>query len=282
MIIVNSVSGGKTSAYMAVHYPADVNVFALVLIDCKKSVPRDKGLIEEVKKRVPNFVATHEDDQTLKAVLNLEQYLGQEIKWVSSEFALEQFVRGTTDLPGYRSAARLFDSRTRFCTIEQKIRPIANYLEIYENDGDPVLMQIGFRADEPKRVESWNCKNDKIKIPVSCNLKTRRVSYNFREWRVADFPLYRDRITKSHVADFWKDKIDFPEISNCRFCPFHTDIQLQRQAQKYPENLQWWLDLENLTGHTFDNGRPLIDRLNQALIPGIYNDDDLRSCHCTD
>ena len=29
-ITVNSVSGGKTSAYIAVHYPADYDVFSLV------------------------------------------------------------------------------------------------------------------------------------------------------------------------------------------------------------------------------------------------------------
>ena len=30
MITVNSVSGGKTSAYIAANYPADYDVFALV------------------------------------------------------------------------------------------------------------------------------------------------------------------------------------------------------------------------------------------------------------
>jgi hypothetical protein len=31
MITVNSLSGGKTSSYLAKHYPADYNLFALVI-----------------------------------------------------------------------------------------------------------------------------------------------------------------------------------------------------------------------------------------------------------
>ena len=33
MKTVNSLSGGKTSSYIAIHYPADYNVFALVHSD---------------------------------------------------------------------------------------------------------------------------------------------------------------------------------------------------------------------------------------------------------
>jgi len=33
MKTVNSLSGGKTSAYLAAHFPADLDVFALVCID---------------------------------------------------------------------------------------------------------------------------------------------------------------------------------------------------------------------------------------------------------
>ena len=36
MKTVNSISGGKTSAYIAKHYPADINVFSLVRIEDKE------------------------------------------------------------------------------------------------------------------------------------------------------------------------------------------------------------------------------------------------------
>lgn len=40
MITINSLSGGKTSSYMAAHYPADYNIFALVRIEAQYCVPK--------------------------------------------------------------------------------------------------------------------------------------------------------------------------------------------------------------------------------------------------
>ena len=44
---VNSLSGGKTSSYMAVNYPADYNLFALVRIEDRKCTPKDKGIVKK-------------------------------------------------------------------------------------------------------------------------------------------------------------------------------------------------------------------------------------------
>ena len=41
MKTVNSISGGKTSAYIAANYPADYNVFALVRTDDKSCMYPD-------------------------------------------------------------------------------------------------------------------------------------------------------------------------------------------------------------------------------------------------
>jgi hypothetical protein len=43
---VNSISGGKSSCYMALHYPADVNLFAVVCIDEPKCRPKDAAIYE--------------------------------------------------------------------------------------------------------------------------------------------------------------------------------------------------------------------------------------------
>ena len=48
MLTVNSISGGATSAYMAVHYPADHNIFCLVCADQPDIAPKDPGLRREV------------------------------------------------------------------------------------------------------------------------------------------------------------------------------------------------------------------------------------------
>jgi diphthamide synthase (EF-2-diphthine--ammonia ligase) len=44
MKTVNSLSGGKTSSYLAVHYPADYNVFSLVRTDDKRVLFPDENV----------------------------------------------------------------------------------------------------------------------------------------------------------------------------------------------------------------------------------------------
>lgn len=73
MKTVNSLSGGKTSSYIAVHYPADIEVFALCCIDCHNAgATIDKRMKQMVNDRLqkycshyPEFVATSEDPKVL-------------------------------------------------------------------------------------------------------------------------------------------------------------------------------------------------------------------------
>ena len=44
MVTVNSVSGGKTSAYIAANYPADYNVFSLVRTSADNCIFPDKKI----------------------------------------------------------------------------------------------------------------------------------------------------------------------------------------------------------------------------------------------
>jgi hypothetical protein len=279
---VTSVSGGKTSAYMAFHYPTDYYIFSVVLTDHAPSAPKDSGLLREAQARIPGFIATHEADQTLANVLRLEQELGKPIQWVAAEYSLDRFVSQQTDLPNYRSGGPMLPNKQlRFCTIQQKIMPIFWHLWRYWWDGDPVLMNIGFRWDEPRRVEGWNCDNDKVKAPVACGLTPdKRWQYTTVEWRVPQFPLYDDRISHNTIRQFWNRKgWVFPEISNCRFCFHHTAVQLQRQAVLEPENLQWWLAQEERVGASFGT-RPLAEILRQPVLDVF--DDNRQSCFCGD
>lgn len=280
MQTITSVSGGKTSCYMALHYPTDHFVFAVVLTDHKPSAPKDKGLLQECQKRIPHFVASHEADQTLINVLRLEQKLGREIKWVAAEYSLDQYVLGQTDQPGYRLGhPMLFNARTRFCTVEQKIKPIFWHCWT-QFSGEPVLMNLGFRWDEPQRVKNWNCKNDRMRYPVSAPIKGGNLTYQEVEWRVPNFPLYHDRITHDDVRHFWqREGWVFPGVSNCRFCFHHTEVQLQRQALTEPENLQWWLEMERRVSKTFGR-RPLNEILQQPVL-GVF-DELSTSCFCSD
>jgi len=86
MKTLNSISGGKTSSYLAKHYPADYNVFSLVRIEDKRCSPKDKKLIQLVSDKIGiEFIATAESDLTLKVVLDLEQFIGSKITWLTGE-----------------------------------------------------------------------------------------------------------------------------------------------------------------------------------------------------
>jgi diphthamide synthase (EF-2-diphthine--ammonia ligase) len=80
MKTINSLSGGKTSSYMAIHYPADYNIFSLVTINEPKAAPKDYKLTQYVSDKIgKEFIATAEDDATLIVMRDLEQILGKEI-----------------------------------------------------------------------------------------------------------------------------------------------------------------------------------------------------------
>ena len=71
---VNSLSGGKTSTYMAVNYPADYNIFALVSIEDLNCKPKDESIIQYVSDKIgKDFIATAEDNLTLYIIRDLEQ-----------------------------------------------------------------------------------------------------------------------------------------------------------------------------------------------------------------
>ena len=138
MLKVHSLSGGKTSSYMAMHYPADYNVFALVTINDQSCAPKDAGLIKKVSDKLQkDFIATAEDDQTLVAMFDLEQLIGREIIWVSG-ISFDDCV----DTKGGWLPSKL----RRFCTIEMKIRPIWDWW--FKNINQKIKMGIGYRYEE--------------------------------------------------------------------------------------------------------------------------------------
>ncbi|MCA4783375.1 hypothetical protein IF125_14160 [Empedobacter stercoris] len=69
MKTVNSLSGGKTSSYLAYHYPADLEIFSLVCIDSHNAgIHLDKKLVQMANDKLQKycsdqneFVATSED-----------------------------------------------------------------------------------------------------------------------------------------------------------------------------------------------------------------------------
>jgi hypothetical protein len=78
---------------MAFHYPADINIFALVRIEAEYCRPKDQSLVKYVSDKIGmDFIATAESDKTLYVVRNLEQLIGREIKWVTEIMTAKRYI----------------------------------------------------------------------------------------------------------------------------------------------------------------------------------------------
>ena len=149
---VNSLSGGKTSSYIAANYPADYNVFSLVRTDDKNCIFPDKKIRQEVSDRLgTEFIGTLEEDMIIYTMLDLEQFIGSKIDWVTGKTFDEITVRnGKRYLPNVTQ---------RFCTTEMKLQPIFDWWRKEINQ--VVEMRIGFRANEQRGTQS-NAQSDII------------------------------------------------------------------------------------------------------------------------
>lgn len=235
MKTVNSISGGKTSSYLATHYPADYNLFALVEIEDPKCTPADKKLVQIISDKICHeFIATAESDLTLKVVLDLEQLIGTEIKWLTGE-TFEQVIKSRG------SGIYLPNIMTRYCTSEMKIKVIADYCR--NVIGEIVNTRLGIRYDEEHRV---NYDNTDFKFHIANNSfgKKRRV-FKTEKYRELEYPLVDDKIMH-HRIFLWSlsTNINFPPDSNCVGC-FHKDPQQLRQNwDNEPLKMQWFADQE--------------------------------------
>lgn len=234
MKTINSLSGGKTSSYLAYHYPADYNIFSLIRIDDKRCMPKDKKFVQIISDKIGmDFIATAESDLTLKAVLDLEQLIQKEIIWVTGK-TFEQVNKKATGGKG------LPNQTWRFCTTEMKIRPIFDWW--FKNIKEKVKMGIGFRYDEMERAERFSTK---FKGIIGKSKTGNRNKWGELEWREGYFPLITDKVTHYQVKQ-WADKsgLIFPQDSNCVGC-FHKPLQqLRKNWDDEFLKMQWFAEQE--------------------------------------
>lgn len=269
---VTSISGGKSSAYMALRYPTDYYVFAVVLTDDPACQIQDKGLLKAIREKCPDFNGSRELDQTLINVLRLEQELGRQIDWVWGK-SFDQVIAEHKFLP---------NSQMRFCTEDMKLEPIFKWA-LSKFPGEIIEMNIGFRADETNRVlkmlgakqvkGGWDWANLGKCEPVP-NSK-RKV-----EWRFRQAPMWMDGIDSEYVKAFWRRKgWIFPDVSNCDYCLFHRPEEHRNQHQQHPDRAKWWIDQERRINATFRKGVALEQILYGSACP-LFEED--QPCSCTD
>lgn len=254
MTTVNSLSGGKTSSYLAVHYPADIEMFAVVCIDDHNANGgywrKDKKLLQIIQDKLqktspqwPEFMATAEDPQTLITMLELEQFTGREILWVRG-IGFDSLIQ--------EAKKALPNIAWRFCTEYMKIIPMFEY--IYMNMELPVEMQIGFRYDESERAEGLA---ETISFPISCkNYGNRHQVWEHDfHYRTLKYPLIDDKVMRPMVNKFWDEhpEVSFPEDTGCQIC-FWKDPQQIKLNYNRPESksiIQWAHIMEALMGNRF-------------------------------
>jgi hypothetical protein len=246
MTTINSLSGGKTSSYIAVNYPADVELFSLVRtsdVECK--FPDDK-VRQMVSDRIgQEFIGTLEQDAIIYTMLDLEQFLGRKITWITGPTFDEVIIQGVKkNGEAYKYLPNVMQ---RFCTVEMKVNPIKRWC--YENTELPVEMRLGFRANEVSRAAKMieRRRDDGLewdKFVISKN-ENGRNKWKELPYRLTRFPLIDDRIFKDKIESFWVGKpVRFAYMNNCVGCFHRNEILLKHMSDKEPTKFNWFAKQE--------------------------------------
>lgn len=206
-------SGGRTSAYMTIRYYEKNDI--VIFCDTKRESIGTYKFIEDFEKNE-------------KITIVKLTYSGG---WHELE----------------RKQKAIPNRFKRFCTKELKKKTARRYLRSIGLLSYTQL--IGFRYDEPARVENYN--NDLKKVNTI-------------------FPLYNDGIVKKDIIEFWNKKeynLTIPEIlGNCTLC-FNKGINaVIKILQLYPHLANVWIEDEVKNGkHTFFKEYSITQLLEIAL-----------------
>jgi hypothetical protein len=275
MKIVNSISGGQTSAYISANYKADYNVFALVRTNDLNCIYPDKKIRQIVSDKIgKEFIGTLEDDLIINTILDLEQFIGQKIDWVSGD-TFESIIEKRKYLPNIMS---------RFCTTEMKLKPLFDWWQNTIND--PITMQIGFRANEQSRAKNMLEKTNKkglseFKTIVGQSENGRNKWKNI-EWQKPSFPLIQDKIFKDKIQKYWIDKpVRFAYMNNCIGCFHRNEILLKYMSEKHSNKFDWFCNQEE-GNKTFKKGITYNKIKNHKLQFNLFEEDfnDCDSGYC--
>jgi hypothetical protein len=274
MKTVNSISGGKTSAYIAANYPADINIFSLVRIEDKDNLWM-KGKDEKTRQLISDklgveFIGTAEMDEIIYTILDLEQHIGTDITWITGKTFEEVIKQNYNYLP---------NKMTRYCTVEMKLKPIFNWLK--ENTELPVEMRIGFRPNEIKRAEGVLARADETGLEYFETIIGKRKTQN--KWgkvpyRYCKFPLIENNISKDTIYNYWNDKpVRFAYRNNCVGCVNRQPLMISHMASKDIDKVKWFEKQEIKSGNRFLSDVSFTQILNFGT-QATFFDDDFNEC----
>jgi len=234
MKTVNSLSGGKTSSYVAANYPSDYDVFSLVRIEDERCKFKDEKirLLVEDKIQAP-FIGTAEEDEIVYTMLDLEQFTGRPITWLTGE-TFEQVIKNHG---GY-----LPNKMARYCTTDMKTIPIFKW--VWNEVKEPVIMRFGYRANEKNRARRMMDRtvNGLTQVKASFTKNANGTNHwETRDYCKPEFPLIGDNIYKDGIEEFWNDKdVRFAYLNNCVGCHWRSPLLLKHMSNKQPDKMQWF------------------------------------------
>jgi hypothetical protein len=279
MKTVNSLSGGKTSSYIAKHYPADYNIFSLVRTDDKSCMFPDAKLRQVVSDKIgKEFIGTLEMDEIIYTMLDLEQFIGKEITWLSDK-TFEEVINSYKMKDG---KSYLPNQYTRYCTVDMKVKPIAQWC--YDNTELPVEMRIGFRANEMRRaknmierIEDDGFEHFKFKVGE----KNGRNKWKTLPYRKCSFPLIENGMFKDQINNYWLDKpVRFAKFNNCVGCFHQNPILLNHRSKDNntdsAKKFKWFM-MQEVMNDSYFGKIPYVDVLNHKSQLDLF-DDDFNEC----
>lgn len=280
MKTMNSLSGGKTSSYIAAHYPADFDVFSLVRIEDQNCRFKDEKIRKEIEDRIQApFIATAEDDIIVYTMLDLEQFIGRQITWVTGRTFDDVIARknGKIQLP---------NAMRRFCTVEMKIEPIFNFWK--ENIKEVIETRIGFRANETRRAVNMLQRTEedggvmKFKTIVGKHPSGKN-KWKSIPYQIPTFPLIDDNIYKDKIEVYWQDKpVHFAWMNNCVGCFHKTPLLIKKMWEKHPNKLEWFNEKEKKAMESYKNNQWIhkitYDRIKNWNSQYELFDDDFNEC----
>ena len=257
MKTVNSLSGGKTSTYIAIHYPADYNVFSLVRTNDTLCQYPDKKVRQIVSDLIGcQFEGTTEQDNIIEIMLNLSEKI--DVTWVTGK-PFEDIINGDWN-KGKNGSHYLPNIMVRYCTTHLKMQPI---FEWWQKELNEICeMRIGFRKGEEKRanrmIEKLNKKgNEEIKIIVG--KRGNQNKWGMVEWRKPKFPLIEDGLKAIDIENYWNKNnwigVKKGYYNNCVGCFHRSPLFLNKMSQEHKNKMEWFAKMEEQNKpNTFKKG----------------------------
>jgi hypothetical protein len=207
-------------------------------------------------------------------MLDLEQFIGSKIDWVSGKTFDETVTRGKD------GKIQLPTPMRRFCTVEMKIKPIFDFWK--ENIKEIVETRIGFRANETRRANTMieRCKHTNGVMTFKTIVGKRKTQNKWADvpYQIPKFPLIEDNIYKDKIEKYWQDKnVRFAYMNNCVGCMHRNPLLLRKMFDKEPKKMNWFVETEKKAIKSYKSNQWKADVIKWKTQTELF-DDDFNEC----